>query len=438
MRTSVSRSTLQNLKRVVLLLVTVLFVHLLYRHLVEARMVTLLLMTVPEVPGELEPWRVQSIFERVAKVWHWRLLLVLMVFFSGLALVIRVRRRWGDKRAATCLGALATLGLWLGIELLAAPFLLKPLDLYNYYFVYDVDHWPPPRHAGIDTNADRVRGEFGGSPFREEDVNLLFLGDSFTFGFGLESADRAFPALVAEELSSSSVTMRSANFAWTSASPILALRRLEEIGERYHPDLVLYCFDMTDFHDDLRYGAQLDRRGIYWFYAKVPILLSALQKHVPALFDGLYGALNNLPRDRYFHSAQPLERSRQDMQTAIDGVDEMAEWARARNLPFVLFVLPRTYQYSARESPKNREATFYRVLGPHSLEPFRFFDEIAKTREYPMHSLLAAFQETAEFPTAFEDDPHWNEAGHRVAAEAMVHALLSEPTIRPLLEPDAP
>jgi hypothetical protein len=84
-----------------------------------------------------------------------------------------------------------------------------------------------------------------------------------------------------------------------------------------------------------------------------------------------------------------------------------------------LFVFPRTYQYSNRESPRNWEASEYEPLGPHSEEPFRYFDELRRRAPYPIHSLLDDFRKTQVFPTAFDHDPHWNVAGAQVAADAL-------------------
>ena len=97
-----------------------------------------------------------------------------------------------------------------------------------------------------------------------------------------------------------------------------------------------------------------------------------------------------------------------------------------------MYVFPRSFQYSDRECPKNWEADQYEVLGPHCLEPFRFFEELAPEVDYPIHSLLDAFRETVVFPTCFEADPHWNPAGYRVCAEAMLPTLRE--VVRDVLE----
>lgn len=67
-----------------------------------------------------------------------------------------------------------------------------------------------------------------------------------------------------------------------------------------------------------------------------------------------------------------------------------------------------------------------------SREPFRFFDEVRPSKPYPIYSLLEDFRANTEFPTCFEDDPHWNATGHRVAARALMRYL--EPIVGELAE----
>jgi hypothetical protein len=51
------------------------------------------------------------------------------------------------------------------------------------------------------------------------------------------------------------------------------------------------------------------------------------------------------------------------------------------------------------------------------------FREIELNLACPVYSLLPTFLETEVFPTCFEDDPHWNADGARVAAERIAEIL---------------
>ena len=383
--------------------------------------------TPPPSGGGLEAWRLRNVHAALADGLPLRLLVLGALALAALLALSRpaLRRRLRGWRTGVAVAAAATLIGWLAVELLVAPFLLARLGLYRFYAVYDVDHRLPPHHRGIGTNGDGIRDPRPASAFTAPGVNLVFLGDSFTFGFGVER-EEAFPARVEENLRRRfpALPVRVANFGWTSSSPHLALRQLHELGDRYHPDLVVYHLDMTDFHDDARQQAMLERRGVYAVFPYLPLALSLLERLSPRAAEVLESrAAGGLPADRFFVSSRPLDGSRRHLGPLVDSLHGLDDWCRARGVPFVLVVLPRTYQYDAAESLDNREAAWYEVLGPHALEPFRWVDEEAVGWPFPVVSLLPAFRETDVFPTAFEDDPHWTPAGHRVAAGAIADAV---------------
>ena len=377
----------------------------------------------PDV-SDHDRWRVGSVVPALAALWWPRAGLVVLVGAAGVALAVAARRL-SARLAAVVLAIGVSAASALAIELLAAPFLIVPLGLYNYYFVLDVDHRFPPSNPALGTNADGIRSAREAEAFPAAGENLVFLGDSFTFGLGVTS-DEAFPAvteaLLRRRLDRDDI--RVANFGWTSSSPLLSRRQLEDIGARYHPDLVVFALDMTDFHDDLKYGRMLERRGLYWWYDKVPITLHLLERHAPAIFERLYrSGTGGLPRQRFFATERPLTETRDQLGPVVENLERLAGAARGMGADFAVLLLPRCFQYSAEESPGNREAAEYTVLGPHSLEPFRFFASLEGKLSFPVLSLLPAFRDTTVFPTCLADDPHWTAAGHRVAAEAIAAFL---------------
>lgn len=362
-------------------------------------------------------------FERVRAEAHEHFVGFLTLVVAGFVLFVlldgalRARRRllWTP---------IALVAWWLALETLAAPLLVRTFTLSSYVLIRDVDHRPPP-HAERDFNSDGLRGTSEPETFRPEDLNLLFLGDSFTYGYRV-AAQQAFPLRTASLLTRAHPEWRlhAANFGWISASPFLALRRLAEIGERYHPDVVVLCVDMTDFHDDIRYRNMLERRGLYRLYPRMPLALKLFETLAPGLYErAVTASVGNMPRARFFASEAPLAETRPYCAPLVESCAEIRAWCRARAVQFVLVVLPRSYQYSARESPRNWERERYTVLGPYACAPFDLFRELSAQVDYPIVPLLEAFQQTTVFPTCFRDDPHWNEDGHGVAARALARAL---------------
>jgi hypothetical protein len=288
------------------------------------------------------------------------------------------------------------------------------------YFVDDVDH----RLAQGDKpglNSDGIRCSFEASDFIAEDLNFIILGDSFIYGTRMEP-QHSVPQRFEEHANAQfpTRTIRVANFGWVSSSPLLSLRQLKDIGAKYKPDIVLLAVDMTDFHDDIKYRRLLDRQGIYWALDYIPVTIMALRKLTPGI-ESLHHWLFQEPGHRFFITEGPLEETLPHLSHIQNNLDQIQRFCQQElDARFVLFVFPRSYQYSDREAPNNWEQDEYENLGPHAHEPVRYFEQVRSRVEYPIYSLLPDFLETDLFPTVLDDDPHWNKAGNDLAAGAML------------------
>ena len=78
-------------------------------------------------------------------------------------------------------------------------------------------------------------------------TRILMLGDSFTFGYGVEM-NETFSELI-EQNSGYEVI----NAGVMSYSPILEYRYLKKKGYLLKPDIVIQNIDISDFSDDIRY-----------------------------------------------------------------------------------------------------------------------------------------------------------------------------------------
>lgn len=293
------------------------------------------------------------------------------------------------------------------------------------YFFADVDHRNAP-YSTPEINGDGLRSLRRAEDFRARDVNLVMLGDSFVFGGDLAYEDTIpaqFEAIARQGNPGRAINV--ANFGWVSSSPLLALRLLRDVGAKYRPDVVLLAVDMTDIHDDIKYQQLLDRRGVFRLLSVTPSsvwLARKLVSLVPAL-DALHMRWFGFPRDKFLITARPLHETRPLYAPIRRNIEAIARFSRDELAArFVLFVLPRSYQYSDREAPESWERFEYEDLGPYVHEPFAYFEQMATAVDFPVHSLLETFQTTDVFPTCFRDDPHWNEAGAQLAARTMVTA----------------
>lgn len=299
----------------------------------------------------------------------------------------------------------------------------------------DVDHRMKANPAaGI--NGDGIRCPVEAADFSADTCNIIFLGDSFTYGERLADGRDAFPAQL-EELCRAkypAAKVRTVNFGWVSSSPLLSGRLLADIGAKYRPRWVVLCLDMTDFHDDLRYlvGAQyIGVSPTAFLLAKAGFAeeLAELKKrwNFPEVWAWLLGRKLVVPSDRFFVVNQPLGESVEFMQSTERNLQTIDAYCRdVLHAKFLLAMLPRGFQYSDREGRHSWEAYAYTPLGPYVLEPFKWLEALRPRVGYPCYSLLNDFMNCGVFPTCFDDDPHWTKEGNAVAAQGMLRVLEKE------------
>jgi len=356
---------------------------------------------------------------------------------AGIALGVFALRRAPAVTASIALTvALCAVVFPRALDSLATRVIAERFDL-------TVDHRLKPDGKNINSDGIRFSGE--ADDIDPGDFVVAFLGDSFTFGTRLRETEATYPAAFERALNESdcAVRVRSVNFGWPSASPLLSLRQIRQLGRKYAPDLVIYNLDMTDFHDDLRYERALRSAGDFEVDTE-RVVMQILHGVFPGFdlraietsdIDGLLrqrevqvvGAERPLPHDRFFATSQPLADSRPwieaGVMTHLAAIDDFAH--DALGAPMVLVIYPRAYQYSDRESPANWERSAYEVLGPFVREPFRYFAEVAEQLSYPVVSLLPAFEAAGSETLFLSNDPHWNRRGAALAGSTLADALTS-------------
>ncbi|HEY9036756.1 MAG TPA: hypothetical protein VIM96_08615 [Pseudomonadales bacterium] len=294
------------------------------------------------------------------------------------------------------------------------------------YIVDNVDHRMPP-NAEDRINSDGIRSDREAVDFHADNLNIVFLGDSFVFGMKLPP-EESVPALLEKKARAlhPDKNVQVANFGWVSSSPLLSYRLLKDIGKKYKPDVVILAVDMTDIHDDIKYTALLERQGIYPLLDYTPVsVLAARQILQNVGSDAVYEQVFGFPKQRFFATARPLSETRPYFAAIQNSIDAINAYVQDElGAQFVLLIFPRGYQYSTRETPHNWEAAEYEPMGPYVLEPFVFFDALKAQAPYPVFSLLPDFQHTDVFPTTFDDDPHWTPEGSQVAADAVYRYCL--------------
>ena len=310
----------------------------------------------------------------------------------------------------------------------------------------------------VRTNEDGFRTGHDRGEFLHYRDRIVVLGDSFTFGADVRQ-EFVFPEvmekLLRQKLRRDDVGVLNAGTI--SYSPLLGKRIFDGIVVNYRPTLVLYVLDVTDIGDDYNYerelvgngpGSHFDWTGLrtahyYGALAELvdlewvldvldrpitPLLRLAGSRSAPAReydwydFRALIGG--QIEKNRYFIYRHPLEQTRPYFDRTWGYITKLADSVRRSGARFELIVAPRYHHWNPRESPKNWEDEEYELNEPFQYEYFRYFDERRASAPFEIFDLLPAFRATTEFPLVFEDDPHWNEAGHAFVARTLATHLL--------------
>lgn len=86
---------------------------------------------------------------------------------------------------------------------------------------------------------------------KQTTYRLLFLGDSFTYGLGVND-DQTFAAQVEKILTADRLSVETMNAGCPGKGTDYELKVFDTVGRKFHPDLTVLCFFCNDFQDNER------------------------------------------------------------------------------------------------------------------------------------------------------------------------------------------
>lgn len=271
-------------------------------------------------------------------------------------------------------------------------------------------------------NSDNIRSSHEATDIKDSDFNIIFLGDSFIYGFLLnptQAPPTQLEIILREKYQRDDINV--INFGWTSSSPILDWRLLQDIGKNYKPDLILLALDMSDYRDEWFYKSVLQERGFYRYvvrYPRLSFLLKQILESIEPVFNWHTDLFGYLGAGGYFVARQPMEQSLNLFDDIYATLLQMDRYiSETFHTPFVVFMPPRHWQYTDKEAPHSWENGSFDALGPYALENYRYFSSKQTEISFPIYTLLDEFKNTQQFPLNFKVDSHWNRHGARFFAE---------------------
>lgn len=260
---------------------------------------------------------------------------------------------------------------------------------------------------------------------------ILYLGDSVTFGFQLNSYKQTFPYLMENLLEEKSeIEVETINGGVGGYSPWQEYIFLSTEGIKYEPDLIVVAFVLNDVSEKLglvKFGGagegwQLEN-AVSGEFEKV------FEKSSIVYFARKIGARIRFG-DNVQQGAQEKETAmvkdvvfspdRSDIQeaweTTLQNVRKIFDYAKTKNIPAILVVFPFTFQFD----------------NIHTLSsPQRILNEYASNIEVPVIDLLPIlFKRMEEDGTRpsdlFLDEDHLTPVGSKIVAEILVGFVREE------------
>jgi len=254
---------------------------------------------------------------------------------------------------------------------------------------------------------------------------ILYLGDSVTFGYQLESYRQSFPYRIEELLESRGEgPVETVNAGVGGYSPWQHHVYLASEGKRYRPDLVVVSLvlnDVTEKMSLVRFGgdsigwqlAHSANTAGGWLARKLAIYRLAGQVYRRVRFgaDPYQGAVARevrFVRDLVEKPESPRVQKAWDI--TLQNLARLTRYCQDNQLPVVLVVFPYTFQFSHPDRPA---------------VPQQILQSFAEEAEVPLLDLLPAMEEYCAShdctpPDLFLDANHLSPRGGQAVAEMIV------------------
>ncbi len=116
---------------------------------------------------------------------------------------------------------------------------------------HGVRNFPGVFHFTYSNNSLGWRGSREYSEKKHSTFRILFLGDSFTYGIGVNDA-QTFAARVEKTLNADHLSVEVMNAGCPGKGTDYELKLFQTVGYKFHPDLTVLCFFCNDFQDNQR------------------------------------------------------------------------------------------------------------------------------------------------------------------------------------------
>ncbi len=263
--------------------------------------------------------------------------------------------------------------------------------------------------------------------FRDKPLNLkaavkiLLLGDSVSWGDGIDNVEDVYPQLTEELLSSLSTgkVFEIINSAVPGYSTFQELRYLEIRGLALDPDMIVLQFCLNDvverYWNLAQYGGDNVFFGIDTRHS-IPGVFGWMIRH-SRTFELLARQLVDMSRNKQEYEVRNMAKDylSHELEDAwiltLSEIDRIRDIAAVNNIPFLLIIAPYEFQL---DDPTNTSQPQQRLLSYFNRHGVQVVDLL------PCFSSFHLQNSDVEL---FNDASHFSTAGHKIAAEVIARSL---------------
>lgn len=260
---------------------------------------------------------------------------------------------------------------------------------------------------------------------------ILVLGDSFTFGVGV-NIEESYPKLLEAILNQSTAGGTPKKYEVINAGvegfgTEQEYLYLEELGNRYRPDLVIVGLCSNDIHDVMRgiplsfTKASLKNRFYFLSYLRgLQILFSKI------FLKGIKTELFQIYQDQYTPEFEDALLKTKEYLMKIRG------YSHSIGAKTLVVIIPLGMEIDRLEWEKKGLVHLYsdEFFNKNMHKFSEIFTEFGKVEKILTLPLLPIFRKNKARPLYFTHDVHWTKEGHRLAAESIYNLLKEKGLLR--------
>jgi fumarate reductase subunit C len=323
-------------------------------------------------------------------------------------------------------------------------FELKP----NYY----QKHKSQEFEIDIQTNSNGLRDVEHSILNQEEAYRIIALGNSFTFGWGVNQ-EETWWKILEEQLNNNpdaKYKYEMINLGVWMYTFDQQFLRLKDKGLKYNPDLVVHGIYWPHLRTITNHNWEVDSSGdikkIYdpTTYVSAEGLLKSKDTNIFLSFFKNHSKLLNfiisklqvfflkdqlITSDLVFLQEGSIEDYREVWQKTFESIKQTKRLLDQHGIQYYVFLIPREVQLSENEwyplfiNYMNEQMYENDIPQKNFIE---FFDEL----EISYIDLLPVFRSNYKSSLYFQMDPHWTKIGHELASEEIFNFLKRESFVK--------